>query len=283
MDQIVIDHSGIAKIGSLYKSSILSKGDKKLKNNKELLELARQKKSEVNRRRKENRKYGNGDQDDILKDPYVPPEMLLGSPKYTKETDIWALGCLLSHLLLSKPIYSGKEKDRELLLFAIYKLVGIPAMDNFELGTKFPYYRKPEKKYKPGVDKAIPALMKDDKGNEEAYISAIDLIQQMLHLDPEKRINAKQALQHEYMSNYIEECNTYTFQENFAHDWIFLKKRLMKTNHDERVEWERGIKRKAMLMAASKSTTAEEDDLYDMGDVLGGRESKKPKALIGLS
>lgn len=275
LDQIVIDHSGIAKIGSLYKSSILSKGEKKLTKNKGLLELARQKKSEMNRRRKEHRKYGNDDQDDVLKDPYVPPEMLLGSPKYTKETDIWALGCLLSHLLLSKPIYSGKEKDRESLLFAMYKLVGIPAVDNFELGAKFPYYRKPEKKYKPGVEKAIPALMKENKGNEKAYTGAIDLIRKLLHLDPEKRINAKQALQHEYMSNFIEECNTHSFQENFAHDWISVKKRLMKTNHDEMMEWERGIKRKAMLMAASKSTTAEEDDLYDMGDVLGERKKSK--------
>ncbi|OEU16033.1 kinase-like protein, partial [Fragilariopsis cylindrus CCMP1102] len=172
LDQIVIDHSGVAKIGSLYKSS-------------------------SDRRKKESRKYDDDEQDEIMKDPYVPPEMLLGSPKYTMETDIWALGCLLSHLLLSKPIYTGKEKDRESLLFAMYKLVGIPAPENFELGAKFPYYKKPEKKYKPGVEKAIPKLMKDRKCDDvEAYTSAIDLIRQMLHLDPEKRITAKMALQH---------------------------------------------------------------------------------------
>merc|ERR1712166_788105 len=161
----------------------------------------------------------------------------------------------------------------------MYKLVGIPAPDNFELGAKFPYYKKPVKKYKPGVEKAIPKLMKDKMDNDEACTSAIDLIRQMLHLDPEKRITAKQALQHEYMSNYIEKCNTQSFQENFAEDWIFLKKRLMKTNQDESMERERGIKRKAMLMAASKSMAAEEDDLYDMGDLSSrGRESKKSKA-----
>ncbi len=280
LDLIVIDHSGVAKIGSLYKTSFVGKSDQKLNSNSGLLKQARQKKSELDRRRKENPKYVSDEQDDILKDPYVPPELLLGSPKYTMETDIWALGCLLSHLLLSKPLYSGKDKaSRESLLSAMYKLVGIPSSDNFPIGAKFPYYKKPEKKYKPGVEKAIPKMMKD--GSDTAsYAGAIDLIRQMLHLDPEKRITAKQALQHEYMSTYIENCNTQVFQESFVKDWISLKKRLTKSS-DEVKEKERGIKRKAMLMAASKNSitmgSMDDDALYDMGEILGVGETKKPK------
>jgi len=278
LDLIVVDHSGVAKIGSLYKTSVLSKSDAKRSKNSGLLKQAREKKKDLDRRKKDNPKFVSDDQDDILKDPYVPPEMLLGSPKYTMETDMWALGCLLSHLLLNKPIYSGKENSsRESLLSAIYKLVGIPAVDNFEVGAKFPYYKKPEKKYRPGVEKAIPKLMKG--GDDPAYASAIDLIRRMLHLDPEKRITAKEALQHEYMSNYIESSTTKSFQDNFVQDWITLKKRLTKSNEDETKERERGLKRKAMLMAASRSATSamEDDDLYDMGDILGVGETKKPK------
>jgi serine/threonine protein kinase len=279
LDLIVIDHSGVAKIGSLYKTSMLSKGDLKLSKNSGLLKQAREKKKELDRRKKENPKYVSDEQDDILKDPYVPPELLLGSPKYTRETDIWALGCLLSNLLLNKPLYSGKDKSsRESLLSAMYKLVGIPSKDNFEIGAKFPYYKKPEKKYRPGVEKAIPKLMKDG-GENSAYEGAIDLIRQMLHLDPEQRISAKQALQHEYMSTYIENCNTQAFQESFVKDWISLKKRLTKSCEDESKERERGIKRKAMLMAASSrsAATTDNDDLYDMGDIFGVGETKKPK------
>jgi len=278
LDLIVIDHSGVAKIGSLYKTSVLTKSDLKLSKNSGLLKQARQKKTEFDRRKKENPKFVADEQDDILKDPYVPPELLLGSLKYTRETDIWALGCLLSHLLLNKPLYTGKEKpSRESLLSAMYKLVGIPSVDNFEIGAKFPYYKKPEKKYRPGVEKAIPKLMKDG-GESESYASAIDLIRQMLHLDPEKRISAKQALQHEYMSTYIENCNTQAFQETFVKDWISLKKRLTKSTEDESKERERGIKRKAMMMAATnKSTATQDDDLYDMGDIFGVGETKKPK------
>ena len=281
LDLIVIDHSGVAKIGSFYKTSVTNKGDLKLNKNSGLLKQARQKKTELDRRKKENPKYVSDEQDDVLKDPYVPPELLLGSPKYTMETDIWALGCLLSHLLLNKPLYIGKEKSsRESLLSAMYKLVGIPSVDNFEIGAKFPYYKKPEKKYRPGVERAIPKLMKD--GSENAsYAGAIDLIRQMLHLDPEQRISAKQALQHEYMSTYIENCNTQVFQETFVKDWMSLKRRLTKSSEDDSKEQERGMKRKAMLMAASRRSTSTasmgDDDLYDMGDIWGAGENKKTK------
>ena len=77
------------------------------------------------------------------------------------------------------------------------------------------------------------------------------------------------------MSAYIENCNTQSFQESFVKDWIYLKKRLTKSD-DESKEKERGIKRKAMLMAASGKSTSS-DDLYDMGDIFGVGETKKPK------
>mmetsp|Transcript_455 Transcript_455/g.950 ORF Transcript_455/g.950 Transcript_455/m.950 type:complete len:82 (+) Transcript_455:118-363(+) len=80
------------------------------------------------------------------------------------------------------------------------------------------------------------------------------------------------------MSTYIENCNTQAFEENFVKDWISLKKRLTKSS-DEIKEKERGIKRKAMLMAAAStnSTATADDALYDMGDILGVGEAKKPK------
>ena len=62
-------------------------------------------------------------------------------------------------------------------------------------------------------------------------------------------------------------------------EWIFLKKRLTKSTEDDSKERERGIKRKAMLMAASSRSTSntEVDDLYDMGDIFGVGDTKKSK------
>ena len=263
-DQVMIDHSGVAKIGGLYRATVLSYDDKKRMTYTEVVNLSKSKKS---------KKIND---DEILRDPYAPPEMILGYPKHTKETDVWMLGCLFCHILLGKPLYSGK--DRKTIMQSLYKMIGTPSKENFQEGTKYPYFKqtRPEKKYKPGLAKALQYMMKEDSTK---YASAIDLISRMLDLDPTKRITARGALQHDYMLDYVESCSTESFRKEFVGDWMLSKKRLMGGKTDDEEERERGIKRKAMLMAASKtSTTHDEDGLYDMDDLLGDEESsKKPK------
>ena len=38
---------------------------------------------------------------------YRSPEMLLGSKNYTKQTDVWSVGCIMAELLIGEPIFSG--------------------------------------------------------------------------------------------------------------------------------------------------------------------------------
>jgi serine/threonine protein kinase len=38
---------------------------------------------------------------------YRPPEVLLGSPIYGKEVDIWGFGCVLVELYLQTPLFAG--------------------------------------------------------------------------------------------------------------------------------------------------------------------------------
>ena len=278
MDQIVVDHSGVAKIGGLYRARALSQEDKEM----DIVKLARDEKRDGKSKESSRKKQGKSrkpEDDDILSNPYAPPEMLLGSSKFTKETDIWTLGCLFAHLLVNKPIYSSKEKDRQSILNTMYKMVGTPAKDNFEKAVKMPHFKKPLKKYGSGVGKALQYMVKKDIG--EQHQGAIDLISQMLRLDPKDRITAAGALQHEYMQNYVENCNNESVRQQFVKDWMTLKRKLMRssqTEQDDIKEKERGIKRKAMLMAASSNPMDnEDDDLYDMDDILGGGPSKEPK------
>jgi hypothetical protein len=258
-DQIVVDHSGVVKISGFYRATVLSPEDKNV---------------DIVEKMKSQSRKGKPDDDDILSNTYAPPEMLLGSQKFTKETDIWTVGSLLAHLLLGRPIYSGK--DRQSLLSGMYKMIGTPAKENFPQAVKFPHYKKPTKKYRPGVAKALQYMMKEEENQKHA--DAIDLISQMLQLDPKNRISAVGALQHPFLSNYMESSNSEAFQQEYVRDWMSLKKKLMrssKTEEDETKERERGIKRKAMLMAASKTMDNEADDLYDMDDILGDENAAK--------
>ncbi len=38
---------------------------------------------------------------------YRSPELLLGSKKYDKSIDLWALGCIMPELLSGKPVFPG--------------------------------------------------------------------------------------------------------------------------------------------------------------------------------
>ena len=264
-DAIAVDHSGVAKLAGMYRATVLSPDEK----GPNILELARARKKD---------KSSDNDED-FASNPYVAPEMLLGSPKHTKETDVWAMGCLLANLLLNKPLFQGK--DRHSLLMGMYKVVGVPSPENFKQAAKFPHYKKPQKKYKPGIAKALQTMLKEDDSKKHA--GAIDLLSRMLHLDPDKRITAVDALGHDYMLDYIENCRAEPFRQQFVKDWMRLKNKLLRSNQTEEDELkarEKGIKRKAMLMAATKSLDDDMDDLYDMGDLFdGGGEAseKKPR------
>ena len=40
---------------------------------------------------------------------YRAPEILLGSPVYTKGVDMWAVGCILGEMISNKPLFPGKH------------------------------------------------------------------------------------------------------------------------------------------------------------------------------
>jgi serine/threonine protein kinase len=261
-DQIIVDHSGVAKVGGLYRATVISREDRKEPINP-LLKAARARRDK-------------SDDDDAASNPYAAPENLLGSPKQSKETDIWALGCLLANVLLNKQLFAGK--DRESLLLSIYKVVGAPTKDNYPIAAKFPLYSKPPKKYKRGVEKALKHSLQEE--DREKHSGAIDLLSKMLHLDPNERITSVEALRHPYMLEYMAKSNSESFRQRFVEDWMSLKRKLMKSTlceEDEARVKERNLKRKAVLMAASSAVKEnEQDDLYNM-DELFGDDAKKQK------
>jgi len=251
-DQIVVDHNGTAKIGGLYRCTVLS--EEWRETSLDLLQLSRSPKTKGKNK---------DDDEDFSNNPFVAPETLLGAPKHTKEGDVWAIGSLLANLLLGKPLFAGK--DRNSLLTSQFKIVGTPARNNFEEAAKFPHYSKPIKKYPRGVEKALGHMLKDESAE---HGKAIDLIARMLHLDPRKRCTASEALSHDFMVEYMENSSIPAFRDEYVEQWMRLKEvSLISRRDSKKAKQQMSSKRKAMLMAARDSGD-DEDDLYDIDELL---------------
>jgi serine/threonine protein kinase len=271
-DQVVIDHSGVAKLGGLYRATVISPEDRNV--TFDPLKFAR-----ANKKDKKSRSSRHEDDDDVTSDPFIAPENLLGCSKRTKEGDVWSLGCLLAKVLVNKTIFAGR--DRQALLNSMYKVVGTPVRDNYEACVKYPYYARPPKKYKRDVAKALQHLLKEES---EKHAGAVDLLSRMLHLDPSKRITAVEGLRHFYMQDYIENSNSDAFRSRFVQDWMSLKGKLIKSSqsHDDKErEKERSLKRKAALLQASGGAKDDQDDdLYNLDELFASSAdaSKKQKS-----
>nr|GEU63668.1 cyclin-dependent kinase C-2-like [Tanacetum cinerariifolium] len=119
---------------------------------------------------------------------YRPPELLLGTTKYGPAVDMWSVGCIFAELLHGKPIFPGKDEAKQ--ASKIWELCGAPD-DNIWPGvTKLPWYNnlKPTRPLKRRLREVFRHFDRH----------ALELLEKMLMLDPDKRISAKDALDAEY-------------------------------------------------------------------------------------
>uniref|UniRef100_A0A8R1DLK9 cyclin-dependent kinase n=2 Tax=Caenorhabditis japonica TaxID=281687 RepID=A0A8R1DLK9_CAEJA len=55
---------------------------------------------------------------------YRPPEILLGSQRYSTGLDMWSLGCIFAEIASNKPLFPGECEISQ--LFKIFEIVGTP-------------------------------------------------------------------------------------------------------------------------------------------------------------
>lgn len=124
---------------------------------------------------------------------YRSPEILFDSFKYGPSADMWSVGCVFAELVLGKPLFPGESLLDQ--LNCITALLGSfesswPAVDNLP---------------------AYISLRKENsdfsRRNKSAFIDTfkpylcdygLDLLDRLLQYDPERRITAAEALQHEF-------------------------------------------------------------------------------------
>ena len=123
---------------------------------------------------------------------YRPPELLLQLRKYTTAIDMWGVGCVFGEMFKKKPIMSGKSDLNQLTL--IFELVGSPTEQNMPGWSELPGFQK-EGVTSYGNQKGRLPIVFREQGS-----GAISLLTLLLTLDWRKRINAIDALKHEYFT-----------------------------------------------------------------------------------
>lgn len=123
---------------------------------------------------------------------YRSPELLLGEERYTPSVDIWSCGCVLGELFTKRPLF---QADREpLQLEAISRVCGAPspALWPEVIELRFFHTLKPKKNYRRRLREEYATLPP----------KALDLLDEMLTLDPKRRITAENSLKCDWLKGF---------------------------------------------------------------------------------
>lgn len=122
---------------------------------------------------------------------YRPPELLLGEERYGKPVDVWSCGCILGELFTKEPMFRGGTELAQ--LEKIFAVCGAPTMTSWPDARELRDYSnyKPKKMYTRRLRSEYAKLPP----------KALDLLDNMLLLDPKKRTSAEEALQHDWFKS----------------------------------------------------------------------------------
>ncbi|EMS14255.1 protein kinase domain containing protein [Entamoeba histolytica HM-3:IMSS] len=122
---------------------------------------------------------------------YRAPEIILGDQGYGTGVDIWSVGCVVAELINSKPLFSGDCKIGQ--LFQIFQIFGTPTEESWPGVTQMINWSNRFPKFKGKTLHSVCSRIGDQ---------GIDLLNKMLCCYSNKRIDAKEALNHPFISFY---------------------------------------------------------------------------------
>jgi len=165
---------------------------------------------------------------------YRPPELLLGCSDYNTKIDMWSVGCILAEMFRRSGFLRGRDEASQLDM--IFKTCGHPTNENWpNVGKKCKLW----KRFKPTngepirprrLREALKAQLPNPRWMTE---SALNLIDNLMILNPERRWSAQEALLAEYF-----------FDEPVAKDATELS---MRFSVDSMHEWEHRRKHEKLM------------------------------------
>lgn len=146
---------------------------------------------------------------------YRAPEICARISDYSYKSDLWSLGCIFFEMISKKALLIGCRDDDAELLSRIITIV--PKSDPYvkQLTKRLIIKTKngPGKKkgWKGRINLTKEQIKKFNKypGETATYDNFLDLLEKLLVLNPENRLNATEALEHDFCkpyNNYIKWC-----------------------------------------------------------------------------
>jgi cyclin-dependent kinase 1 len=121
---------------------------------------------------------------------YRPPEILLGCKTYALPVDVWAVGTMLAEMVTKRPLFPGDSEIDE--IFKIFRILGTPNEEVWPGVTALPDWNEDFPVWPSlHVSRFTPGLCEN----------GVDLLEQMMAIDPRRRISCKEALQHPYFAD----------------------------------------------------------------------------------
>jgi cyclin-dependent kinase 1 len=120
---------------------------------------------------------------------YRPPEILLGCKTYALPVDMWAIGTILAEMTTKRPLFPGDSEVDE--LFKIFRILGTPNEDVWPGVSSLQDWNE---------DFPVWPSLQVCRFTSTLCDSGVDLVEQLIQLDPKRRISAQDALAHPYFA-----------------------------------------------------------------------------------
>ncbi|KAL6930324.1 hypothetical protein ACO0R3_003440 [Hanseniaspora guilliermondii] len=133
---------------------------------------------------------------------YRSIDVLLGSKSYFTSIDTWSIGCIIAEMISGVPLFKGANDDDQIM--KIFEVLGYPKERDINFTgwyTNLPKYDTESWDNKRiGIDLFESLANKLNLDIQDDYLT-LDLLVNLLALDPNQRLSTLEALQHPYFND----------------------------------------------------------------------------------